>query len=84
MRLVLLYGIRLYQIAISPLLPRACRFYPTCSQYAAHAIAEYGALYGTWLAIARLARCNPWHPGGVDFVPSRSPDPSSAAAPGLR
>jgi hypothetical protein len=84
MRLVLLYGIRLYQIAISPLLPRACRFYPTCSHYATHAIAEYGALYGTWLAIARLARCNPWHPGGVDFVPSRSSDPSSAAAPGLR
>jgi len=68
-RLLLVFGIRLYQIAISPLLPRACRFYPSCSHYAVEAIGRHGALYGSWLALARLGRCNPWHPGGVDFVP---------------
>jgi putative membrane protein insertion efficiency factor len=62
--------IRVYQLLISPLLPPACRFYPTCSQYALVAIREHGAVYGSWLAIARLARCHPWHPGGVDFVPA--------------
>lgn len=61
--------IRLYQLLISPLLPPACRFYPTCSQYAVVAIRDYGILRGGWLAVTRLARCNPWHPGGVDFVP---------------
>jgi uncharacterized protein len=68
-RLTLLGLIRLYQLWISPLLPPACRFYPSCSQYALVAIREHGALRGTCLAIARLARCHPWNPGGVDFVP---------------
>jgi putative membrane protein insertion efficiency factor len=68
-RLLLVFAIRLYQLAISPLLPRACRFYPSCSHYAVAAIERHGALHGSWLALARLARCNPWHPGGVDFVP---------------
>ena len=61
--------IRLYQIAVSPLLPPACRFYPSCSQYALEAVRRHGALRGGWLALARLARCHPLHPGGVDFVP---------------
>ncbi|HEV3092704.1 MAG TPA: membrane protein insertion efficiency factor YidD [Candidatus Cybelea sp.] len=69
MKLILVGLIRGYQLAISPLLPPACRFYPTCSAYAAAAIAEHGVLRGTWLALARLARCNPWHPGGIDHVP---------------
>jgi uncharacterized protein len=68
-RLALIALIRLYQLCISPLLPPACRFYPSCSQYALDAIREHGAVRGTWLAIARLARCHPWNPGGVDFVP---------------
>jgi hypothetical protein len=68
MRHVLAGLIRLYQLAVSPLLPPACRFYPSCSQYALVAIAEYGAVRGGWLALARLARCHPWNPGGVDFV----------------
>ncbi len=68
---LLLGVIRLYQLLLSPLLPRACRFYPTCSQYALVAIREHGVPRGAWLAIARLARCNPWHPGGVDFVPAK-------------
>ncbi len=69
MRLLLVGLIRLYQLLLSPLLPPACRFYPTCSQYALVAVADHGVLRGAWLAIARLARCHPWHPGGVDLVP---------------
>jgi hypothetical protein len=61
--------IRLYQLLISPLLPPACRFYPSCSHYALVAIRDHGVVRGGWLALARLARCHPWHPGGVDFVP---------------
>lgn len=69
-RHVLAAFLRLYQLLISPLLPPACRFYPTCSQYALQAVNEHGALRGSWLAAARLARCHPWHPGGVDLVPN--------------
>jgi putative membrane protein insertion efficiency factor len=61
--------IRGYQKFISPGLPPACRFYPSCSQYAIEAIARHGALRGSWLATRRLARCHPFHPGGVDPVP---------------
>lgn len=61
--------IRGYQKFISPALPPACRFYPSCSQYAIEAIARHGALRGSWLAARRLARCHPFHPGGVDPVP---------------
>ena len=61
--------IRGYQRFISPGLPPACRFYPSCSQYAIEAIARHGALRGSWLAARRLARCHPFHPGGVDPVP---------------
>lgn len=61
--------IRLYQIAASPLLPPACRFYPSCSHYALEAVRRHGVLRGGWLALARLARCHPLNPGGVDFVP---------------
>ena len=68
MRALLVAAIRLYQLVLSPLLPPACRFYPSCSQYALAAIREYGALRGGWMALARLARCHPWNPGGVDFV----------------
>ena len=71
MRHLLVAAIRIYQLAISPLLPPACRFYPSCSQYAVVAICEHGVIKGTWLAFTRLARCHPWHPGGVDFVPER-------------
>ena len=62
--------IRAYQILISPLLPRdTCRFYPTCSSYALGAIRKYGSLKGGWMAIRRIAKCHPFHPGGYDPVP---------------
>lgn len=61
--------IRGYQRFISPALPPACRFSPTCSQYALDAVTRYGALKGTWLGAKRIVRCHPWHPGGYDPVP---------------
>ncbi|HEX3672497.1 MAG TPA: membrane protein insertion efficiency factor YidD [Candidatus Cybelea sp.] len=69
MRLPIVALIRLYQIVVSPLFPPSCRFHPTCSQYALVAVSEHGVLRGSWLALARLARCHPWNPGGVDYVP---------------
>ena len=61
--------IRFYQLLISPLFPTACRFYPTCSEYAREAVLEYGVLKGSWLAARRIARCRPFGPGGFDPVP---------------
>jgi putative membrane protein insertion efficiency factor len=69
MRAALVFLIRAYQRAISPLFPPSCRFYPSCSQYAVEAIRRHGAAAGTLLALRRLSRCHPWHPGGVDLVP---------------
>jgi len=68
-RRVLIAPIRLYQWVISPLLPKRCRFYPTCSQYAIEALRRHGALKGGWLALKRILKCHPFHPGGVDPVP---------------
>lgn len=68
-RLVLIFLIRGYQQVISPLLPRSCRFVPTCSAYAVEALQRYGVIKGGWLAIKRILRCHPWHPGGFDPVP---------------
>ncbi|MFY7999091.1 MAG: membrane protein insertion efficiency factor YidD [Candidatus Kapaibacteriota bacterium] len=66
--LVLLF-LRIYKRVISPLLPAACRFYPTCSVYAIEAVEKYGAMRGGWLALKRIGKCHPFHPGGVDLVP---------------
>ncbi|HQW65933.1 MAG TPA: membrane protein insertion efficiency factor YidD [Gemmatimonadales bacterium] len=61
--------IRGYQRFISPALPPACRFAPSCSQYGLEAVRRYGAVVGGWMALKRIAKCHPWHPGGYDPVP---------------
>ena len=69
---LLLGVVGFYQRAVSPALPPRCRFAPTCSAYAVEAVEVHGAARGSWLALRRLAKCAPWHPGGVDLVPPRS------------
>lgn len=64
--------IRTYQVAVSPLFGGRCKYYPTCSHYAADAIREVGAVRGSILAAWRVLRCNPWSHGGVDRVSDRS------------
>ena len=61
--------IHLYRWLLSPLLPPACRFYPSCSAYALQALRAHGPFRGGWLALGRLSRCHPFNPGGVDLVP---------------
>lgn len=72
MKPVLLLLLRGYKLAISPLLGQNCRFYPSCSDYAAQAIDLHGAARGSLLAARRLCKCHPWHPGGLDPVPAKS------------
>lgn len=61
--------IRLYMKLISPLLPPACRFYPSCSEYSRESILRHGLVRGLWLTMLRLCKCHPFHPGGYDPVP---------------
>ena len=63
--------IKAYQFVLSPLLRNRCRFYPSCSSYTLEAIQQHGSCHGCFLAIKRILRCHPWHPGGVDLVPER-------------
>ncbi|HEY2817154.1 MAG TPA: membrane protein insertion efficiency factor YidD [Casimicrobiaceae bacterium] len=69
MKTLLLTLLRGYQYAIRPSLGANCRFYPSCSDYAKEAVERHGVLRGIWLALCRLARCHPYHPGGFDPVP---------------
>ena len=64
-------AVRLYQLAVSPLMAPRCRHLPTCSEYAVEALREHGALRGGWLAIRRIARCHPFGTSGYDPVPPR-------------
>jgi len=68
-RSLLLVVVRAYRWAISPMLPPACRFHPSCSSYAEEALQRHGAFRGGWLAARRVCRCGPWHAGGYDPVP---------------
>lgn len=69
MRRAIVALLRGYKRLVSPILPPACRFVPTCSEYAVEAIEKHGTLRGVSLAVRRIIRCAPWHPGGVDPVP---------------
>ncbi len=69
MKKILIILIKFYKFAISPIFPPSCRFYPTCSQYAIEAIEKHGSIFGTFLAIKRIVRCNPFSKGGFDPVP---------------
>ena len=66
---IFIIPIKLYQILLSPLLGKSCRYHPTCSQYAVEAIEKYGPIKGIWLGIKRIARCHPWGGSGHDPVP---------------
>lgn len=72
MKLLLMGLIRGYRVFLSPWLPPACRFQPTCSQYALEAVDRFGVLQGSWLATKRICRCHPFHPGGYDPVPLKN------------
>ncbi|MFB2936616.1 membrane protein insertion efficiency factor YidD [Aerosakkonemataceae cyanobacterium BLCC-F154] len=69
MKVLLIWLIRGYRMFISPLFPPSCRYQPTCSQYAMQAIERFGPWRGTIMAIRRILRCHPFHPGGYDPVP---------------
>ena len=68
-RWLLIAVVRGYQIVLSPLLPAACRYYPSCSAYAVEALEKHGAWRGGWLAVKRIGRCHPFRAGGYDPVP---------------
>jgi len=74
MERIVAFVIRGYRYAVSPFMADHCRYYPSCSHYAETAVRTHGVLRGGWLAVRRIARCHPWHEGGVDPVPS--PDTS--------
>ncbi|MDR3700893.1 MAG: membrane protein insertion efficiency factor YidD [Candidatus Sulfopaludibacter sp.] len=68
MQWILVSLLRVYKVGVSPWLPSACRFYPTCSEYMREAIERYGAGRGVWMGLRRLAKCHPFHEGGIDLV----------------
>ncbi|WP_343584419.1 membrane protein insertion efficiency factor YidD [Herbaspirillum sp.] len=81
MKTPLLLLLRAYKLGVSPFLGQNCRFYPSCSDYAAEAVRLHGALKGSFLAGKRLCKCHPWHPGGLDPVPG-SPGAADCADDG--
>jgi putative membrane protein insertion efficiency factor len=73
----LLFAVRIYQSFFAALMPSACKFYPSCSHYAADALRIHGARRGSWLALRRVLRCHPFTRGGVDLVPDAAEIPSA-------
>ncbi len=80
---LLVLFIRLYRLTLSPWLGPTCRFEPSCSQYAMACLTTHGALKGSWLALLRLSKCHPFHPGGYDPPPPLAP-PSGNSSSGDR
>lgn len=80
MKTPLLLLLRAYKLGVSPFLGQNCRFYPSCSDYAAEAVRLHGALKGSLLAGKRLCKCHPWHAGGLDFVPGSAEAQAQAQA----
>lgn len=78
---LLLLAIGAYRRFVSPLLGPHCRFAPSCSAYATTALTRFGLRRGGWLALRRLSRCHPWHPGGVDPVPPNPTEPAARVSP---
>jgi uncharacterized protein len=68
MQWFVVHALGVYKLVVSPLLPSACRYHPTCSEYMRQAVEEYGVLRGVWKGLRRLARCHPLHEGGYDPV----------------
>jgi putative membrane protein insertion efficiency factor len=68
MQRIIIAALRAYKLLISPLLPSACRYYPTCSEYMLDAVTRHGVWRGTWMGLKRLGRCHPFHAGGYDPV----------------
>jgi putative membrane protein insertion efficiency factor len=68
MQRIVIAVLRAYKAFVSPLLPSACRFYPTCSEYMIEAVAKHGTLRGVWMGVRRVGRCHPFHEGGFDPV----------------
>lgn len=64
---MLIAVVRLYQLTLSHVIGRQCRFHPTCSEYFILAVRKYGAIRGCWRGVLRITRCHPWHPGGIDW-----------------
>ena len=77
MKRPILLLIKIYQLTLSPLLGRCCRFHPSCSAYALQAVERHGALKGSWLTFKRIGRCHPWCEGGEDRVPPAARQPKT-------
>lgn len=71
MKIIFKWLITIYQWTLSPLMGNCCRFYPSCSNYSKEAFDKHGVMKGLWLTLKRLAKCFPWHPGGLDPVPKK-------------
>ena len=68
MRKLIVAILRSYKLIVSPMLPSACRYYPSCSEYMRQAVEKYGPARGVWMGLKRVARCHPFHGGGLDPV----------------
>lgn len=79
---LLVWVLRAYQLAISPMMGQSCRFYPSCSNYAIEALRTHGAARGGFLAARRICKCHPWNDGGVDLVPPARGEHPTPAHPG--